>query len=82
MNRLETGTLEKTTRFPCARGDKPWAALSKQALADRVGDRAALEGVVRVWLDDRLARSVRVNWRFRVGDARVKLECVYPHLIG
>lgn len=58
-----------------------WAALAKQALAERIGDRVALERVVRVWLDHRVARGVRVNWCFRVGDARVKLERVYPHLI-
>jgi hypothetical protein len=59
-----------------------WAALSKQALAQRVGDKSALERAVAVWLEDRRARGVKVGWRFTTVDARVRLERVYPQQIG
>ena len=55
-----------------------WAALAKQALRERVGDAAALAGVVARWVLDRCARAVRIDWQFRSVDAQVKLKRLYP----
>ena len=58
-----------------------WAALAKQALRARVGDAIALAGVVAVWVLDRCARAVVIDWQFRSVDAQVKLKRLYPIFI-
>lgn len=55
-----------------------WAALAKQALAERVGNKAALEQVTAHWLERRRARAVTIRWHFRTPDARLKLRRLYP----
>ena len=59
-----------------------WSALARQALGERVGDRARLEGLVEHWVLERRARLVRVDWQFRTVDARVKLKGLYPQNIA
>lgn len=59
-----------------------WSALARQALGDRVGDRARLERLVTRWLADRRKRTVTINWQFTTTDARVKLKHLYPQMIG
>ena len=57
-----------------------WAALAKQALAERVGDKATLEATVAHWLKQRRERAVIIRWQFRTLDARLKLTRLYPVL--
>jgi len=57
-----------------------WSALARQALAQRVGDRAKLERLVAHWLQERRERAVKIDWHFSTTDARVKLKRLYPIL--
>jgi DDE superfamily endonuclease len=55
-----------------------WAALAKRALAERVGDQAALEQVTAHWLEQRRTRAVTIRWQCRTPDARLKLSRLCP----
>lgn len=55
-----------------------WSALTRQALGERVGDRAALETTVARWLQERRQRAVKIDWQFTSGEARTKLKRLYP----
>lgn len=52
--------------------------LSSQCLDRRIGDRETLDREVQVWTLTRNAEEARINWMFRVEDARRKLGKVYP----
>ncbi len=58
-----------------------WSALARQALKERVGDKAALERAVLRWVVDRRDRAIRIDWQFRSVDAELKLKRLYPILI-
>lgn len=55
-----------------------WAALARQALTEKVGDRERLERLVEAWLQKRLVKAVKIDWLFTTEDARVKLKRLYP----
>lgn len=57
-----------------------WSVLERQCLGRRIASREALQVVAEAWVTDRNDRKARVDWRFRTGDARVKLERLYPKL--
>ena len=57
-----------------------WSALARQALKERVGNKAALVKAVDHWLTCRRARAVCIHWQFKTPDARRKLSRLYPTL--
>ncbi len=59
-----------------------WSALTRQALAERVGDQERLERLVTRWLEDRRKRAVKIDWHFTTSDARLKLKRLYPEMTG
>ena len=54
------------------------SVLARQCLGRRIPDAATLEGQVKAWQDARNREKVKINWCFKVADARKKLEKVYP----
>jgi hypothetical protein len=54
------------------------SALARQCLARRIGDRDRLQTEVGAWADERNRAAVRIDWRFRVDDARRTLTHLYP----
>jgi hypothetical protein len=58
------------------------AALSRQCLARRIPNAEPLRREVAAWEAKRNAGTVKVNWRFRTPDARIKLRRLYPSLDG
>ena len=77
---IKKHTVERTRKKFCTQG-LDTSMLAKQALRARVGDVAALAGVVARWVLDRCARAVRIDWQFRSVDAQVKLKRLYPVFI-
>jgi hypothetical protein len=56
------------------------AALTHQCLARRIPDRATLAREVEAWEAPRNVAGTKINWLFRVEDARTKLKHLYPSL--
>jgi hypothetical protein len=56
------------------------SVLSRQCLQRRVPDFETLEREAAAWQDRRDAAGVKIEWRFRTGDARIKLKRLYPSL--
>jgi len=54
------------------------SVLGRQALSGRIKDFQALEERVTAWQAQRDAYPVKINWRFTVEDARIKLKRLYP----
>ena len=54
------------------------SVLSRQCLNRRLADRDKLTAEVKAWVADRNAAGVKLNWTFRVADARRKLAHLYP----
>jgi hypothetical protein len=54
------------------------SVLSRQCLADRMGDKATLAREVAAWEQQRNAAGATVDWRFTTADARIKLKRLYP----
>lgn len=54
------------------------SVMSRQCLADRMGDVERLEVEVLAWAENRNARDSKVDWRFTSADARIKLKKLYP----
>ena len=52
--------------------------LSKQSLADRIGDRANLVRQVNAWVKQRNEKKSDMQWRFTTADARIRLRHLYP----
>jgi hypothetical protein len=52
--------------------------LIRQCLARRIADKVTLESEVNAWQKDRNAKIVKVDWRFKTADARIKLKHLYP----
>ncbi len=52
--------------------------LSRQCLDRRIPDREAMVREVGAWQAHRNPSAKPVDWRFRTGDARVKLKSLYP----
>lgn len=59
-----------------------WSVLARQALGERVGDKERLDRLVKSWLENRRARSVKIDWHFTTADARLKLKRLYPEMTG
>ena len=56
------------------------SALTTQCLARRIGSIDVLRQETRAWESARNRDEVRVNWRFTIDRARVKLRRVYPSI--
>lgn len=54
------------------------SVLSRQALAERPGNLAALRAQLSAWQARRNASCARVCWQFTTADARVRLRHFYP----
>jgi hypothetical protein len=54
------------------------SVLSRQCLNRRVSDKYKLTTEVKAWVVNRNAAGARINWTFRVADARRKLAHLYP----
>ncbi len=52
--------------------------LIRQCLSRRISTKLKLEAEVKAWQDDRNAKFVKVDWRFKTSDARIKLKHLYP----
>ena len=58
------------------------SVLSRQCLDRRVPDFETLEAEAAAWQQRRDAAGVKIDWRFRTDDARIKLKRLYPPLQG
>jgi hypothetical protein len=56
------------------------SVLSRQCLDRRVPDFETLESEAAAWQERRDAAGVKIDWRFRTDDARIKLKRLYPSL--
>jgi hypothetical protein len=56
------------------------SVLSRQCLERRVPDFETLEAQATAWQQRRDAAGVKIEWRFRTDDARIKLKRLYPSL--
>jgi transposase len=54
------------------------SVLSRQCLSRRLADRDKLAAEVRAWVAERNRAEARIEWTFRVADARKKLSFLYP----
>jgi hypothetical protein len=54
------------------------SVLARQSLAQRFGDRAAMDRAVTAWADRRNAATSTIDWQFTTADARTKLRRLYP----
>ena len=54
------------------------SVLARQCLSRRIPDSATLAAEVKAWQDARNRDRVRINWCFKVADARKKMRRVYP----
>lgn len=55
-----------------------WSVLGRQYLDRRLGDIETVRQEVAAWQERRNAAKATVQWRFGVGEARVKLARLYP----
>jgi hypothetical protein len=54
------------------------SALARQCLTRRLPDRATLDREVAAWVAARNRDQVRIEWRFGIDEARIKLAHCYP----
>jgi hypothetical protein len=54
------------------------SALTRQCLSRRIGTIETMASEVEAWDQARNRTGVRVNWRFSIEQARIKLHRVYP----
>jgi hypothetical protein len=56
------------------------SVLSRQCLQRRVPNFETLESESAAWEERRDAAGVKIEWRFRTEDARIKLKRLYPSI--
>ena len=54
------------------------SVLARQCPGRRIPDARTLEAQVKAWQDARNREQVKINWCFKVADARRKMAKVYP----
>jgi len=54
------------------------SVLSRQCLNRRIPDRETLKQEVAAWEEQRNQAKAKINWLFKVEDARIKLKRLYP----
>lgn len=52
--------------------------LSRQCLDRRIDDKEKLKNEVTQWMNERNQKETKMDWRFTVEDARIKLKRLYP----
>jgi hypothetical protein len=57
-----------------------FSVLQRQSLNRRIPDQQSLTQIVSEWVTARNCRTVTVNWRFSIDDARIKLAKLYPSI--
>ena len=57
-----------------------FSILSRQCIADRMGDRANLTRQINTWVKQRNEKKSDMQWRFTTEDARIKLRHLYPSI--
>jgi hypothetical protein len=55
-----------------------FSVLSRQCLDQRIETTAALADTLASWEASRNKAQTKINWTFRVADARKKLHWIYP----
>ena len=55
--------------------------LSRQCLDRRLPDQEILKREINAWQNTRNQQTIRVDWRFSVEDARIKLKSLYPSIL-
>ena len=55
-----------------------YSALQRQCLARRIPDQETLREAIAAWEERRNKHEVKVNWRFTMADARIRLKRLYP----
>lgn len=55
--------------------------MTRQCLSRRINNINTLRAELTSWESERNSSSAKVNWRFRTGDARIKLASLYPTFI-
>lgn len=55
-----------------------FSVLQRQCLDRRIASREELAQQCAAWQAERNAAQVKINWMFRLGEARTKLEHLYP----
>jgi hypothetical protein len=55
-----------------------FSVLSRQCLNRRLPDRETLQHEVAAWDDRRNQAQAKIDWLFKVEDARIKLKRLYP----
>jgi DDE superfamily endonuclease len=58
------------------------SALGRQCLSRRIAQRETLRDQIANWELQRNQTKAKVNWRFTTGDARIKLQQLYPSIQG
>ena len=56
--------------------------LSRQCLARRIDNMEELKREVAAWEAQRNAANAKANWRFTMGNARIRLRRLYPSIDG
>ena len=56
------------------------SVMSRQCLAERMGNIMRLESEVLAWAEKRNGKEAKVDWRFTTAEARIKLKKLYPSL--
>lgn len=56
------------------------SVMSRQCLADRMGNVERLEDEALAWAEKRNGKQAKVDWRFTTADARIKLKKLYPSI--
>jgi len=56
------------------------SVLSRQCLDRRIPDVASLKREVATWTSDRNNTAAPLDWRFTIGDARIKIRRLYPSI--
>jgi hypothetical protein len=54
--------------------------LTRQCLSRRIGTIEQMASELAAWDQARNRNAVKVNWRFSIEQARIKLRRVYPQL--
>jgi transposase len=54
--------------------------LSRQCLDRRIASKEKLQQEVTAWMNERNQQKTKMEWRFSVKDARIKLKRLYPSI--
>lgn len=55
-----------------------WSVLQRQCLGQRLPTKDAADHAIGLWMTERNARAIRVNWQFSTTTARMTLRRHYP----